>query len=248
MIKAATPAAIRIIPTTSSTSTPLSLGFPQIDQVRSGGANTYTFTPRSTAMLSVAITPLIEGDPNVHITGPGTTPREWTSEEIGADSLAITPSAEEVGQAFTVLVPSANQSWYTITVSETSETSPTTLLGGLPLEASASAGTDHFFRLRVPPGLTDVVLVVTALYGDADLFVNTQEQGFYTYDDTEIEPSSTWSSQFTYGADSVVIDSTHPSFLRAGGDYLVTVHAVRDCKFVLRGYSAVTVITLTEGV
>lgn len=247
MLKASTPCAIRVIPTTSSTSTGLKLGFPQIDKVLSGGQNTYTFVPLTSSPINIVITPFIDGDPNIHITGPGNPPREWTSEDVGSDSVLITPSATEIGNTFTVRVPSANVSFFTIIVSESTTTSPTVLLGGFPLEAEIAANMELFYTLQVPPGLADVVLLLSPVYGDADIFVNTQIKGFYHYDATEATPSSTWSSQLSYGTDSIVIGNTDPSFLSHGGQYFITVHADRASKFVLRGYSAETVITLTEG-
>mmetsp|Transcript_3149 Transcript_3149/g.4876 ORF Transcript_3149/g.4876 Transcript_3149/m.4876 type:complete len:2519 (-) Transcript_3149:278-7834(-) len=249
LIRATTSAMFRVIATTSSTHTSLKPGAPQVDTIRASGQNMYKFTALSTASMYVVVTPYVSGDPDLLVTGPriNGNARTWESSEEGADSVMIIPTDAEVGGTFTVTVTATNSSLYMILASESTTTHPSSLLGGFPLEDYAEAGTNLYYTLQVPAGHADVLAMVTPVYGDADIFVNTAAKGFYTQSEDGSSQPATWDSQHSFGTDSVIIDHTHSAYQADGGEYYITVYARKACRFVVRGFSAATVVTLSEG-
>jgi hypothetical protein len=263
LIKSLSKCQFRVLPAIGSTSIPLTIGLPQIDFLDSSSSptsvhtNNYTFQLHNLAKVSLHITPFIESDPNLLLIGPAIHGESqiWSSSKLGSDSILFIPSSEELGGVFTLQVTSTNASYYTLVlIDETqpllpSSPSPTHLLSGFEIQQSTETGSEYHYSLHVPADLnTDIVVIVTPLYGDVDLFVNPQQDGFYLTNFTSPESNpAKWSSELSFGPDSIVINHQDPGYLITGGEYYITVRAVSNCQFVLRGYSADTIITLTEG-
>jgi hypothetical protein len=267
-MKSSSKCQFRVLPAIGSVAIPLTIGFPQIDfldplsspSVRS---NNYTFRLQNQSKVSLHITPFIESDPNLLLIGPSVhgESQTWTSSKVGSDSIIFIPSFDELGGVFTLQVTSTNASYYTLTLIEESQPTlisptqqpqlphPTHLLSGFELQQQTETGSEYHYSLHVPSELTtDIVVIVTPLYGDVDLFVNPQQNGFYSTNITSPEShTATWSSELSFGPDSIVISHQDPDYLMTGGQYYITVRAVSNSQFVLRGYSADTIITLSEG-
>jgi hypothetical protein len=242
--------------------TPLTIGIPQIDSLdKPFSANNYTFQPRNPTKISIHVTPFIASDPNIRIIGPliNGNARTWSSSSVGSDSVVLIPTQEEIGLTFTIEVTSTNSSsYYTVVIIHESQNldlpppleSATHLLSGFEIQQQTESGTEYYYVLHVPPDLVaDIVVIVTPLYGDVDLFVNPQQDGIYFQNLTSPESSnhSKWSSENSFGQDSVVINHQDRNYILTGGKYFITVRAISNSQFILRGYSANTIITLTEG-
>lgn len=256
-----TKAKFRVIPAQGQHPTPLTIGIPQIDLCeKSMGANNYTFQVNDRNKISVHLTPFIDSDPNIHIIGPFVkgNSRKWTSSKVGSDSIVIIPTQEELGGIFTIVVSSQNTSYYTLLVIDEAQTTvfppqpqhPTQILSGFQIQQQTETGSEYYYILHVPPDLvSDIVVTVSPLYGDVDLYVNRQQNGFYYTNSTSPQSNTAvWSSEQSFGPDSIVINHQDPNYLSTGGLYYITVRAISNSQFILRGYSADTIITLTEGI
>jgi hypothetical protein len=252
----------RVLPTTQKIPTPLTIGIPQIDSLdKPPEANNYTFQPRNPTKLSLHVTPFIASDPNIRLIGPtiNGNARTWSSSKVGSDSIVFIPTHEEIGLTFTIEVTSTNASYYTVVLmheSQNQHTLPppqeyaTHLLSGYEIQQQTEAGAEYYYILHVPPNLvSDIVVIVTPLYGDVDLFMNRQQDGFYFQNLTSPESTnaSKWSSELSFGQDSIVVNHQDSHYLMTGGRYFITVRAVSHSQFILRGYTANTIITLAEG-
>lgn len=175
--------------------------------------------------------------------GPGATDvaREWSSNAVGGDAISIIPSTTEIGHQFTITVSARNTSIYTISVTKSSLTAPTQLLGGYPLIDSVPTAGHRYYQLALPEATTDTVITVTSRYGDSDLYVNPASIGFFSHGGN----AATWSSELSFGADTILIgrtDAQRPNVID------VTVYGQQESQFVISAYSASTVITLSSAV
>lgn len=161
--------------------------------------------------------------------------RYWTSNGNTTDLgiISITPSHDEVSKTFTVITwlsDEANVSTaipYTVLATETRDVHPITLIGGMPQKEKVAANTEKFFVLRVPPDLTETVTIsVTSSYGDADLYVNPSDMGFYHRSKiltSQPDPAPVWSSgRPGSSADEVSISPTDLHY-QTSGVYYVSV-------------------------
>ena len=260
LISALTDCKFRVLPTTQKIPTPLTLGIPQIDSLDNPlEPNNYTFQPTNPTEISIHVTPFIASDPNIRIIGPTVNgnARTWSSSKVGSDSIILIPTQEEIGLTFTIQVTSSNSSYYTVVImyeSQNHQLPPpveyaTHLLSGFEIQQQTETGAEYYYILHVPPNIvSDIVVIVTPLYGDVDLFVNPERDGIYFLDMTAPESNvSKWSSQHSFGQDSVLINHQDANYIMIGGKYYITVRAVSNSQFILRGYMANTIITLTEG-
>lgn len=221
--------------------------------------NNYTFQVTDRSKVSIHLTPFIDSDPNIKIIGPlvNGNSRSWTSAKVGSDSIVVVPTTEELNGIFTIVVSSINASYYTLVVLDESQSNvypphpqhPTQILSGFQIQQQTETGSEFYYTLHIPPDLvSDIVVTVTPLYGDVDLFVNRQQDGFYSTNLTSPDSNTAlWSSELSFGPDSIVINHQDPNYILTGGQYYITVRAVSNSQFILRGYSADTIITLTEG-
>jgi hypothetical protein len=117
------------------------------------------------------------------------------------------------------------------------------LLGGYPQTDFLKANQQRHYVLEVPAGNEDVIISVTPITGDPNLFVNPPGKGFYdgTHD-------ATWASTKEDGLELIMISTSAPDFVADGGRYFITVHSSVDSEYVVSAFSANTVVTIREGV
>lgn len=206
----------------------------------------FSFTPTFSGTYTVALTPYTRGDPNLVVTRPdgGQT---WTSNFDGADFVSISTRFEDLNKAFQIEVTSDDSvSFSVMTNVDGSTISSAALLGGFPQYDFISEGTEKYYTLMVPKGSADVVIIVDSIYGDADLFVNPSNKGFYTTAGASDFPA-TWSSEHSFGSETVFINSEDPGMMHNGGQYMITVTGFGAASINVRGYSAQTAIAVIEG-
>lgn len=250
LLVAISPAKFRIMAFLTSTSIQLDLGIPQTAVASRNIPYSFVFSPKTVTKINIALTPVNRGDPNMVITGPsvnGGEARSWISNSIGADYILLEPLPGEINKNFVVQITASNSSIFTLLASESTEFLPATILGGFPFDDIVAATNNLYYILHVPPGVFDVIIMVTPVFGDADLFVNTKHQGFFTPDPDHPGARASWQSELSYGTDTVLIQKSDKNFILSGGEYYITVHGIRESRFIIRGFSAGTVVTLAEG-
>jgi hypothetical protein len=252
---------LSIVAAAADSVVPLVLGLPARDEMVGGeSTRSFSFTPSFGGAYTVALTPYTRGDPNLVVTRPDGG-ESWTSALAGADWVIITPRFEDLNLPYKIEVTMADDtapSDAAVSFSVTANvnggvTSPGVLLGGFPQYDYLDKGTEKYYTLAVPRGSADVVIIVDSLYGDADLFVNPSSGGFYQKPIDadaavdEVLPRAMWSSEHSFGSETVFIGSEDTGLIRNGGQYFITVVGFEVASINIRAYSAETAIAVIEG-
>ena len=242
MVRATTEAMLKFMIVDTSKTTQLTQGIPQRSHLIGNGKTiSFSYTPTTLSPFLVAVTPFTSGDPNLYVSSAT---RDWNSTNVGADYVSILPVLSEINSNFIIKITSKNASVFTVLVTESSEVSPTILLGGFAQEDYVGYHEERYYKLYVPPGHEEVVISVESLTGNADLYVNAPPKGFYHF--TDVANAADWQSIRASGQDSVSILSFNRRYISNGGVYYITVYGSIASKFLIRGFLASTVITLTE--
>ena len=247
LIEATTDVKFTIVISALTVPIPLYSGIIQTGKAQAYSTQSYSFKLTSLRPFSIALTPFTESDPDIFVTSPDGS-RKWNSTAVGADHVNISPVTADLNKEFAIVVEAINASVHTVLVlypNSTDSETAVTLLSGFPQEDFLPAKKERFFKLYVPPGKQEVKVTVDSVWGDADVYVNSElsGRGFYRY--SEDSPAADWSSTSTE-SDSVSILSFNRKFISTGGAYLVTVYADSDSQYLIRGYTASTVVTLTQ--
>lgn len=238
---------LSVVAASAESIVPLVLGLPSRDEITAGnGKRKFSFTPTFSGVYTVALTPYTRGDPNLVVHRPDGG-ESWVSNFDGADFVRITPRFEDLNQAFQIEVSSDDTVTFSVTANVNGAiTSPQVLLGGFPQYDYLDKDTEKYYTLMVPKGSADVVVIVDSIYGDADLFVNPANKGFYTTAGSAEAPA-TWSSEHSFGTEKVFVGNGDPGMMLNGGQYLVTVTGYGAASINIRAYSAQTAIAIIEG-
>ena len=188
--------------------------------------------------FTVAVTPFSFGDPTLYIMA-GSGDEIHVAETAGADYIVIDHAATPQAKTYQIFVYANGSSTFTVVASPATTAAPTVLLGGYAQDDFVKEGQYRHYVLEVPAGNEDVIISVTPLTGNPNLYVNPQSAGFY--DGTT---DAVWSSAKAHGSDLLLISSSSPNFISTGGKYYVTVFSVGDSEFTVTGFSANTVVTI----
>lgn len=158
--------------------------------------------------------------PFISILRPGATAAAEPSYFLNSTNLAegylsFAPAATEIGGKFSLLLHAGNLSFVSVAVRVGGQYSPenavstgkhVVLSNGIPLNDNVGQRSGHFYVFYVPPDVdVDITISVDPRQGDADLYINTNDRGFYSRVATNNEQPATWSSQLPSGQDRVVI-------------------------------------------
>eukprot|EP01041_Mallomonas_annulata_P003044 gene3044-5962_t len=265
MIRADTQTKLRLLIADPDANTPytrLNDGTPVRCNLNTGTSRTFAYKPVSLAPFTVAVTPLTTGDPNLEITGPSSSSssttnspvRHWNSSNIGADYIRIYPEYSDLNSDFIITITTIETSIFTIIAMESSIQNPTVLLSGFPQDGIIEQETsERYFTFSVPPGHEDVI-ITTETTGYTYLFINSNNKGFYKYNEslsstsTSTSPSlqADWMAM-NKGFNSISIQSASSNFITNGGKYYITIHGKLPSHYSIRAFLLSTVVTLSEG-
>jgi hypothetical protein len=233
---------------------PLYLGIPlRFDLTTTVPSVSYSLLASTTNETRVIVSPIggLASQLSMRITHPATN-REWpaTMSDVFPE-ISFFPLATELSEAFliTVSLKSANVSFLPFSITALSvddDQHPVYALDGLPQFSQLEEFTEQYYKWSVPADATGVEVSVNSIYGDADVFINPCDLGFYhrTREFTDhSDPFPVYSSQSTTGRDVVTIPS---SALTSRENLCITVYGYRSGAFVFRAITDATIITLTE--
>lgn len=195
----------------------------------------------ATTSFVVAVTPFSTGDPTLWIISGED--EIHVSDKAGADYITIDHAAKPRNTNYEIFVYANGSSTFTVVASPATKTAPTMLLGGYPQTDFLKANQQRHYVLEVPAGNEDVIISVTPITGDPNLFVNPPGKGFY-----DGSHDATWSSTKEDGIELVMVSTSAPDFVANGGRYFITVQSSVDSEYVVSAFSANTVVTIREGV
>jgi hypothetical protein len=207
------------VDTNPNTVTSLFDGVPQIGLLTDPNTyHYYTFNMGETGDLTISVTPQY-GDPDLFVTSgtdlPTNTIYEWYSEAWGRDTLTITDGCNNC--LYTIGVMAYTHTLYSITASSTA--SANVLQLGIPQQSFVSEDQYQYFRVDVSSSAEPLVLSVTAVTGDPDLYVSMTNQRPTTDD-------YTWYN-IEWGSGVLTLDNPAP------GTYYIGVYGWLDSSFVL---------------
>jgi len=174
---------------TNGLSTALFDGVPQTGLLTNpNDMHYYTFTLGATGNLSVTVTPLY-GDPDVYIVDDGTTPGPqqtggWVSMNWGRDSITVPRCGDgrTATCSYTIGVNAYTHTLYTILAGTSSAAS--LLQSGRPVQGFVDGDAWQYYRFECTRSDVPLVLSLSALSGDPDLFVSmtNPRPSYYDFD------------------------------------------------------------------
>lgn len=163
------------------------------------------------------------GMPAISVVRPGATSAAEPSYYLNTTNraegyISFAPAANELGGQFSLLLTASNLSFVSVTMRVGGQASQETALqtakhivlpNGFPLSDKVGEWGERFYVFYVPPEVDgDITISVDPRQGDADLYVNPYQRGFYSRINSQDERPSVWSSQLPSGQDKVVIRCT----------------------------------------
>lgn len=183
-----------------------------------------------------------------------TTNRRWISNvnDTFPDASIIPLSLEltvpySVSISFTDLDHNSPVSIIITAFIEGDDNSPVYILEGLSQYSFLPQYNEQYFKWSVPAKSVGVEMSLSSITGDADVFMNTCDQGFYhryiSADHYNTQPAQ-WSSQLSSGRDIIFVSNDVTSSGMVS--FCITVWSHRSSIFTMRGVTASTIYTLTE--
>jgi hypothetical protein len=215
-------------------------GTPQTGLISQDGAmHYYTFfksaqTPASD--LTISVTP-IYGDPDLYVSTqdlPTVESYTWSSGQWGRDSLTISATDPDFCQDCMYLIGVRAYSHTLYSIVASSETGTTRLQFGIPAQGTVQEGNYQYYSFTVLDPTQAIVISLTSLTGDPDLFVSDTAR--------PTEDNYRWVSEW-FGSDVVTIEADELST----GEYYIGVYGFETSSFVLTVSTSSSSVTLIPG-
>lgn len=179
-----TNASYSLLATLGNTSVFLADSTPLYDVVNHNDYKYYIFrTTDPTCLVKLAVTPF-SGDPDLYVSVTNDQPTSanytWASTTIGRDVVEIAPEDANYCQTSPCNYYVGVTSWssnasYQI-VATCGNSTPVVIVDGEPQVGLLGQGSTDQFVMYVPVGTHSIAVTLSPLFGDADLFVNLNDQ------------------------------------------------------------------------